>query len=205
MIAIAVLVPPPRSGVPPSRREPEPELDRATLLRCRAHDKAAFRAFVVHYQRAVFACLSRMLGRGPQVDDLAQEVFLRAYRAMPAFDVDADARPSSWLLTIAIRVALDVLKRRVLPVRPIEDADDVPLAGTPETSFLRDELASAIERAAAALPEEQRLALVLADYHGLSTAEMAAAMAVPEATVKTRLFRAREKMRAALGEEWREP
>jgi RNA polymerase sigma-70 factor (ECF subfamily) len=81
----------------------------------------------------------------------------------------------------------------------------VALGGTPETSFSRGELAGAIERAAAALPEEQRMALVLADYHGLSTAEMAAAMEVPEATVKTRLFRAREKMRIALADEWRQP
>lgn len=74
------------------------ELDRPTLVRCKAHDREAFRAFVVRYQRPVFACLSRMLGRGPHVEDLAQEVFLRAYRAMPTFDLDGAAKPSTWLL-----------------------------------------------------------------------------------------------------------
>jgi RNA polymerase sigma-70 factor (ECF subfamily) len=183
----------------------EPELDRATLARCRAQDRAAFRAFVVRYQGAVFACLSRMLGRGPHVEDLAQEVFLRAFRAMPSFDLDAAAKPSTWLLTIATRAALDVRKRRVVPIRPMDDGAQVPGAGTPESSLSRAELARAIERAADTLPDDQRAALVLAEYHGLSIAEIARAMEVPEATVKTRLFRAREKMRAALGDEWREP
>jgi RNA polymerase sigma-70 factor (ECF subfamily) len=202
MIAIAMFDPRARSGPPPGTGEPE--LDRSTLLRCRAQDKNAFRLLVVRYQGVVFACLSRMLGRGPHVDDVAQDVFLRAYRAMPTFDVDAAAKPSAWLLTIATRAALDVLKRPTIPLRPIEAADYVPHGATPETSLARAELASAIERAAASLPEEQRLALVLADYHGFSTAEIANAMQVPEGTAKTRLFRAREKMRAALGGEWRD-
>src|SRR5205085_2861984 len=84
---------------------PRDELDRATLLRCKARDPMAFRAFVVRYERAVFALLSRVLGHGPHVEDLAQEAFLKAYRAFPSFDVDAPARPSTWLLTIATRLA----------------------------------------------------------------------------------------------------
>jgi RNA polymerase sigma-70 factor (ECF subfamily) len=203
MIAIALSVPSPVKADAPHGAG-EPELDRETLLRCRAQDRRAFRVLVERYQAAVFACLSRMLGRGPHVDDLAQEVFLRAYRAMPTFDVDADGKPSSWLLTIATRAALDALKRRVVPLRPIEAAEAVALAGTPETSLARAELGRAIERAAASLPEEQRMALVLADCHGFSIAEIARAMDVPEGTAKTRLFRAREKLRAALGEEWGE-
>lgn len=181
-----------------------PELDRAALAACRVRDPAAFRAFVVRYQRPVFACLSRMLGHGPHVEDLAQEVFLRAWRALPGFDVDGPAKPSTWLLTIAARIALDARKRRVIPLRPLEDAARVPAPGDPEVERVRGELGSAIERAAAALPHHQRVAIVLAEHHGLSVSEIAAAMEVPEATVKTRLFRAREKMRAALGVEWRE-
>src|SRR3954471_11537393 len=87
------------------------ELDVVTLLRCKAQDPMAFRAFVVRYERPVFALLSRLLGRGPHVEDLAQEAFLRAYRAFPGFDVDAAARPSTWILTIATRLALDEKKR----------------------------------------------------------------------------------------------
>jgi RNA polymerase sigma-70 factor (ECF subfamily) len=174
------------------------------LLRCRAQDRAAFRAFVVRYQRVVFALLSRMLGHGPHVEDLAQEVFLRAFRAMPTFDVDAAARPSTWLLTIATRAALDTRKRRVVPIRPLDEGAHVSALGTPHAALARAELGQAIERAAAELPDDQRAALILADLHGLSLAEIASAVEAPEATVKTRLFRARAKMRDALGDEWRD-
>jgi RNA polymerase sigma-70 factor (ECF subfamily) len=178
------------------------ELDRATLARCRAGDAVAFRAFVVRYQRPVFACLSRMLGAGPHIEDLAQDVFVRAFRAFPTFDVDAEARPVTWLLTIATRVALNARKRRVLPFAPLDDATHVAHPATPETERARTELAGLIERAARALPDDQRVALVLAEYHGFSMSEIAAAMGVAEATAKTRLHRAREKMRVLLGE-WR--
>jgi RNA polymerase sigma-70 factor (ECF subfamily) len=179
------------------------ELDRATLARCRAGDAVAFRAFVVRYQRPVFACLSRMLGAGPHVEDLAQDVFVRAFRAFPTFDLDAEAKPVTWLLTIATRAALNARKRRVLPFAPLADAEHVAHPATPETERARAELAGAIERAAEALPHDQRVALVLAEYHGFSMSEIAAAMGVPEATAKTRLHRARENMRALLGDEWR--
>jgi RNA polymerase sigma-70 factor (ECF subfamily) len=181
-----------------------PELDRATLALCRAREPVAFRAFVTRYQRAVFACLSRMLGHGPHIEDLAQEVFLRAFRAFSSFDLDATAKPSTWLLTIATRIALDARKRRVIPIRPLEDAAHVAQSATPETERVRAELSRLIERAAAELPDDQRAAFVLGEYHGFSMTEIAAAMGVPEATAKTRLFRARERMRAALGDEWRE-
>jgi len=173
------------------------EIDRATLVRCKAGDPIAFRAFVVRYERAVFALLSRVLGRGAHVEDLAQETFLRAYRAFPSFDVDAPSRPSAWLLTIATRLALDARKRK--RVEPF-DADAIDTA-TPEIETARRALGRAIEAAAAELPDDQRAAFVLAEFHGASIAEIAAALDVPEATAKTRLFRAREKMRARLQKE----
>src|SRR5262245_52508694 len=83
------------------------ELELGLLARCRERDPAALRAFVERYQRPVFALLSRMLGRVPEVEDLAQETFLRAFRALPSFDPHGTARPSTWLLTIATRLALD--------------------------------------------------------------------------------------------------
>jgi RNA polymerase sigma-70 factor (ECF subfamily) len=181
------------------------ELDRATLSLCRARDPVAFRAFVTRYERPVFACLSRMLGHGPHVEDLAQEVFLRAFRAFPTFDLDGPARPSTWLLTIATHLALDARKRRVIPIRPLDDAIHASSLGTPETERVRVELARLIERAAGQLPDDQRAAFVLAEYHGFTMTEISAAMGIPEATAKTRLFRARERMRALLGEEWKEP
>ena len=174
------------------------EVERAVLLRCKSGDPIAFRAFVVRYERAVFALLSRMLGRGPHVEDLAQETFLRAYRAFASFDMDAEARPSTWLLTIATRLALDWSKRRALRLAPIEDAESVAGAATPESDRARAELGRAIARAARTLPDDQRAAFVLAELHDFAIAEIAVALDVPEATAKTRLFRAREKMRAQL-------
>lgn len=181
-------------------------LDGGVLARCRAQDPMAFRAFVVRYERMVFALLSRMLGPGgggAEVEDLAQETFVRAYRAFPTFDPEGPAKVSTWLLTIATRLALDARKKKRLEAAPIDD--DVPAAtgSTPELSLERRELGRAIAEAAEALPDDQRAALVLAELHGLSTTEIAEALGVPENTAKTRLFRAREKMRAALGAEWR--
>ena len=152
----------------------------------------------------MFARVSRVLGHGAHVEDLAQETFLRAYRAFPTFDLDAPARPSTWLLTIATRLALDARRRKALPVQPIEAAERVPGGATPETERARGELGRAIATAAAKLGLEQRAALVLYEIHGLSMAEIASAMDVPEATAKTRLFRARERMREELGALWRD-
>ena len=163
----------------------------------------AFRTFVVRYERMVFALLSRMLGVGPEVEDLAQETFVRAYRAFPGFEPEGPAKLSTWLLTIATRLALDSRKRRRLDVREIDDESDVTSGSTPELSLERRQLGRALADAAAKLPDDQRAALVLAELHGLSIAEIAVALEVPENTAKTRLFRAREKMRALLATEWR--
>jgi RNA polymerase sigma-70 factor, ECF subfamily len=174
------------------------ELDPATLARCKNQDPVAFRAFVVRYERPVFALLSRLLGRGTHVEDVAQEAFVRAYRAFPSFDLANAARPSTWLLTIATRLALDVKRRRVLAAAPLDAADLVPSGATPETERSRRELGDAIARAAAELSDDQRAVLVLAEFHDMSHAEIGFAVGIPEATVKTRLHRARQHMRSRL-------
>jgi RNA polymerase sigma-70 factor (ECF subfamily) len=176
------------------------EVDRETLAGCKARDPMAFRAFVAGYERAVFALLSRMLGRGPHVQDLAQETFLRAYRAFPGFDLEAQARPSTWLLTIAVRLAINAKKELARSARPISFLDGAEMvhASTPETERARRELGRAIERAAAELSDDQRAVFLLAQFHGLSIAEIASALEIPENTVKTRLFRARSHLRGRL-------
>lgn len=177
----------------------KPELDRATLERCRAGDPGALHAFVLCYERAVFSLLSRMLGRGPDVEDLAQETFLRAFRALPGFDPDGPALPSTWLLTIAARLGIDRSRRR----RPSFAPRDHGAAGdhrSPELDAGRSELRAAIAKAVQALPLDQRNAFVLAEFHDFSLAEVATLLGIPENTVKTRLFRAREKLSRALAE-----
>lgn len=196
----------PRSGGGGTRSHAD--LDRRVIDRCREQDAMAFRAFVVRYERMVFALLSRMLGRReePLIEDLAQETFVRAYRAFPSFDPDGAAKISTWLLTIATRLVLDNRKKKRLDLEQIEVAvaESAATASTPELHLERRELGQALAEAAAALPDDQRAALVLAEMHGLSIAEIARALDVPENTAKTRLFRAREKMRATMAE-WRSP
>lgn len=193
-------------GFPRSREGGHPaQLDAGILARCRAQDPMAFRAFVVRYERMVFALLSRMLGQGPEVEDLAQETFVRAYRAFPAFDVEGPAKPSTWLLTIATRLALDARKKKKLDQTELDETTDGASGSTPELALERRELGRAIAAAAQTLPDDQRAALVLAEFHGLAIAEIAEALEIPENTAKTRLFRAREKMREELKSEWRTP
>jgi RNA polymerase sigma-70 factor, ECF subfamily len=174
------------------------EIDRVTLDRARAHDPVAMRAFVVRYQRPVFALLSRLVGHGPQVEDLAQEAFLRAFRALPGFDPGGAARPSTWLLTIATRLALDARRKKHLPSVSLDDAPAVASPSNPETESARRELGQAIARAAAELSDDMRAAFLLADVHGFTMGEIAEALSIPENTAKTRVFRARQHMRERL-------
>src|SRR4051812_6236689 len=101
---------------PRGRAPGTPPIDAVVVERCRQQDPMAFRAFVVRHERMVFALLSRMLGHGAEVEDLAQETFVRAFRAFPSFDPMGPAKVSTWLLTIAVRLALDSRKKRRLDV-----------------------------------------------------------------------------------------
>jgi RNA polymerase sigma-70 factor, ECF subfamily len=189
-----------------ARPAPLDELDPVTLARCRAGDPVAFRAFVVRYQGAVFALLSRIVGRSAQLEDLAQDTFLKAHAALGSFDPARPGKLSTWLLTIATRVALDELKRRRLPSTTLERADDVPSEHSPERAAAQRRLGLALERAAAALSDEQRAVLVLFQFHDFSVEEAARALGCAPATVKTRWFRARQRLRELLQrerpEEW---
>jgi RNA polymerase sigma-70 factor (ECF subfamily) len=174
------------------------ELEAGVLARCRERDPAALQAFVQRYQRPVFALLSRMLGQVPEIEDLAQETFLRAFRSLPSFDLQGAARPSTWLLTIATRLALDVYRVQARK-RSLGSIEPEPVAqASPEQNLERAELRRAIARAMDALPIDQRAAFVLSEFHALSIAEIARTLEIPESTVKTRIFRAREKLSRAL-------
>lgn len=185
-------------AVMPEPPDPPRATSQGELARLVAQDPLAFRAFVVKHQRAVHALVSRITGRGAHVDDLAQESFLRAFRALPGFDPNGAAKVSTWLLTIATRVALDERKRRRPDAPTGNDPDTRTNESTPFHDRARSELRDAIERAARELPDDQCAALVLAEWHGLSLAEVGEVLGVPEATVKTRVYRAREKMKESL-------
>jgi RNA polymerase sigma-70 factor (ECF subfamily) len=173
------------------------ELDEVTLAGARRGEPAACRRFVGHYQARVFAVLSRVLGphgRQARVEELAQDTFLRALRALPRFTAGGPAKVSSWLLTIATRRALTELQRQ----RPdVVDLHGVPVRavdGDPERVHARQ----ALERAIAELTPEQRAVFVLRDAHGLTEAEVAQALGLPVAAIKSRLHRARLRLRKLL-------
>jgi RNA polymerase sigma-70 factor (ECF subfamily) len=137
------------------------------------------------------------------VEDLAQETFLRVFRALPDFDPAGAARPSTWVLTIATRVALDARRKKPLPSVPLDEEAGASGA-TPETESARRELGRTIARAAAELSDDMRAAFLLADVHGFTMNEIAEALSIPENTAKTRVFRARQQMRESIRESIRE-
>lgn len=173
------------------------EIAHEVLLRCQAGEPEALRAFVECYQHAVFAVLSRIVGWHSEVEDLAQETFLRAIRALPAFDANGPARLSTWLLTIATRLALDACRKRTREQRSSLAAEPAS-ASTPEHEVQRSQLRDAIAWAIDELPGDQRAAFVLAEFHGFAIEEIATALQIRKSTVKTRLFRARAKLSQAL-------
>ncbi len=177
------------------------ELDELTLKRAQRKDEQACRSLVEHYQRAVFAVLSRMLGpgSGTLVEDLAQETFLEVFRSLSKFSPLGPARLSTWILTIASRRAIDELRKR--PVR-----HGAPVALEPQSSARTDEsairsaVAKAIQKAVAALSPEYRAAFLLREYHGLEYSEIAHTLDIDIGTVKSRLSRARAALRKTLAE-----
>lgn len=186
----------------PTPRTAPGELAAAVVERARQGDTEAFRALVLHHQEAVHALLYRLLapsGREALVEDCTQETFLRVYRSLPDFNPEGPAKLSTWILTIATRLALNELRRPTLVV-PVAELAALPVAGPHRADALaeRRALGNAIREALGQLPPDQRAVLVLREMHGLDYAEMAEALALDLGTVKSRLSRARAAMRAAL-------
>lgn len=185
-------------------RNPTPsdgELDQVTLTRAQRGDERACRALVERYQRRVFALLSRFAGRqGRAVDDLAQETFLRVFRALPDFTAAGPARLSTWILTIATRLALDELRRKPARLAPLDQAAAVPAPARTDEPAERAALGRAIERAVRALSPDHQAVFLLREYHDLEYDEIARALDIDIGTVKSRLSRARTALREALAE-----
>lgn len=153
-----------------------------------------FEKEMLPHLRSLFGAAYRMTGNAHDAEDLVQETFLRAHRALGRFETGTNAR--AWLHTILQRVRTDAFRRRKR--RP----ETVELVGEgPPTAPQQDALASGredLERALAALPEAFRTAVVLRDVQELSYAEIAAALGIPVGTVMSRIHRGRSLLRAAL-------
>ena len=183
-----------------ARKQAATELDDATLARARRGEADAARRTVELYQERVFALVSRMLsGRGrATIEDIAQDTFLVVFRRLPEFDPAGSAKLSSWILTIAARRAIDELRKQ----RPVllAEPDDRAGEGRSDERAHRRELALAIEAALREQSPELRAEFLLREYHGFEYAEIATALQIDLGTVKSRLARARARLRERLAE-----
>jgi RNA polymerase sigma-70 factor (ECF subfamily) len=176
------------------------ELDRATLSRCRRGEPAAFRTLVETYQDRVYALCVALAGSDGE--DLTQETFVRVHGAIGGFEVDGPARLGAWILTIARRLCTD--RARYSRRRPTVALDVVPLAdGVPaaDAQLERARQTRRLHQAIAALPEDQRAVIALQLWDGLEYDEIAAVEGVAVGTVRSRLARAKEALKRALGVE----
>jgi RNA polymerase sigma-70 factor, ECF subfamily len=187
-----------------------PDADAPLVERVKQGDVKAFEMLVVKYQRRIERLVGRMVRDVDLVPDIAQETFIRAYRALPQFR--GDSAFYTWLYRIAVNTAkkqLMELKRDVLvteSARASQDDDDEPRvtdnepsdSGTPEALLASKQIASAVNFAVEGLSEELRQAITLREIEGLSYEEIAALMNCPIGTVRSRIFRAREAIAARL-------
>jgi len=178
--------------------------DEELVARSIRGDADSFNELVLRWERPIYALAYRTIGREEDARDVCQETFLRAFRALPAFR--GQAKFSSWLYRIALNLCRDWMRRerRTPIVQPPEDVDLMDLATAAEPSesiedlVARKDMTRLVENAMTRLPEEQRTAIVLKEYHGLTFQEIADLMGCPLSTVKTRLYQGLTVLRREL-------
>ncbi|MCP5229327.1 RNA polymerase sigma factor RpoE [Accumulibacter sp.] len=179
----------------------EREIDQVLVERAQAGDKHAFEVLVQKYQRKLVRLLSRFVRDQSEVEDVAQEAFIKAYRALPSFR--GDSAFYTWLYRIGINTAKNYLvaQGRRAPTstefdaqdaESFEDASQLRDINTPESLLQSRQIGETINAAMEGLPDELRSAIVLREIDGLSYEEIAEAMSCPIGTVRSRIFRARE-------------
>jgi RNA polymerase sigma-70 factor, ECF subfamily len=178
----------------------ERDIDRQLVERVQQGDKGAYGLLVAKYQRKIMRLLSRLVRDPSEIEDVAQEAFIRAYRALPGFR--GESAFYTWLYRIAINTAKNHLiaagrRPAVVEADPEEaeqfdSADALRDVATPDALLLSKEVGEAVNRAIDRLPDDLRTAIVLREIEGLSYEEISAAMNCPIGTVRSRIFRARE-------------
>lgn len=190
----------------------EREVDQELVERAQKGDKRAFELLVLKYQRKLARLLSRMVRDQAEIEDITQESFIKAYRALPQFR--GESAFYTWLYRIAVNTAKNYLvaRGRRAPTTTefsneeaegFEDAELLRDIATPDAELQTKQIANAVNKAVEALPEELRTAITLREIEGLSYEEIAQMMDCPIGTVRSRIFRAREaiaeKIRPMLG------
>lgn len=183
--------------------------DLSLVRRVQRGDKGAFDALVLKYQHKVVKLVMRYVRNPAEAEDIAQEAFIKAYRALPQFR--GDSAFYTWLYRIAINTAKNaVVSRDRSPIDfdlDLQNSDEsYDMQGrladkeTPEALTLTDEIRTTVNAAIESLPEDLRMAIVLREIEGLSYEEIAESMACPVGTVRSRIFRAREAIDRRLRE-----
>jgi len=183
--------------------------DEELVARSQGGDVESFNQLILRWERPIYALAYRVIGRDEDARDVCQETFLRAFRALPGFR--GQAKFSSWIYRIALNLCRDWIRRqRRAPVSQIpEDMDLGELAAQPGASetvedlVIRRQLTGLVESAMSTLPEEQRTAIILKEYHGMTFQEIADLQGCPLSTVKTRLYQGLSVLRKRLEEERR--
>jgi RNA polymerase sigma-70 factor (ECF subfamily) len=179
--------------------------DEELVASATAGDLDSFNQLVARWERPIYALAYRTLGREEDARDVVQEAFLRAYRGLRGFK--GQAKFSSWLYRITLNLCRDWMRRdRRAPIVQVpEGTDAVDLAdaqASPSESVedlvARREMSQAVARAMAELPEEQRMAILMKEYHGLTFQEIADTLGCPLSTVKTRLYQGLSVLRRRL-------
>ncbi|BBL25960.1 MULTISPECIES: RNA polymerase sigma factor RpoE [Comamonas] len=194
----------PHVAPPPAPSDTDLQLVERTV----AGDQRAYELLVLKYQRRIERLIARMVRDTDLVQDIAQETFLRAYRALHQFR--GEAQFYTWLYRIAVNTAkkalLDMKRNPVVTESALQTSDDEDETSrpgnepineeTPETVLAAQEIAAAVNAAMDALPEDLRQAVTLREIEGLSYEEIATVMGCPIGTVRSRIFRAREAISA---------
>jgi RNA polymerase sigma-70 factor (ECF subfamily) len=184
----------------------ERSVDAEIVARVQRGDKAAFDLLVLKYQHKVAKLVSRYLRDSAEVQDVTQEAFIKAYRALSGFR--GDSAFYTWLYRIAINTAKNFLVSQgrrppssdvdVDTAEVLESAGSLREVATPERNLLRDEIAERVQSAINDLPEDLRAAILMREIDGLSYEDIAQAMDCPIGTVRSRIFRAREAIEKEL-------
>jgi RNA polymerase sigma-70 factor, ECF subfamily len=176
------------------------QLDEDLVLRVQRGDKSAFDFLVIKYQHKIIQLVNRYVKDPSEAQDVAQEAFIKAYRALGNFR--GDSAFYTWLYRIAINTAKNYLVSRsrrssdyqvdIQDAEALENAPQLQGMDTPERLLLNQEIIDTIKTAIDKLPEEMRTAIMLREFEGMSYEEIAEAMDCPVGTVRSRIFRARE-------------
>ena len=176
------------------------QLDEDIVLRVQRGDRSAFDFLVIKYQHKIIQLVNRYVKDPSEAQDVAQETFIKAYRALGNFR--GDSAFYTWLYRIAINTAKNYLVSRsrrssdyqvdIQDAEALENAPQLQGMETPERLLLNQEIIDTIKTAIDKLPEEMRVAIMLREFEGMSYEEIAEAMDCPVGTVRSRIFRARE-------------